>query len=371
VTPPGQGITAVHQFHAGAAHGDGVTNSMLFIRALLRELGYDAQIFAGTVPPELRGTIRPYTEYRSRPGQILLQHHSMGHDLGGWLAGVADPRILVYHNITPPAFFPDGSIEASKAEQGRAQLHAWAGEVSGAIALSRLNEAELVEAGYAPVRNLPLLLDAATIQARPAAAEPWPGEQRLVFVGRIAPNKRQDLLVDMMAHLRRLDPDRDRRLILAGRATDAGYLGRLQARIEQLGLARSVHIPGKVSDGQLYGLYDQADLFVCASDHEGFGIPLIEAQARGVPVLARATSNVADTAGAGALLLTDGTPAELAATARCILTDADLAARLRAGARRNLHRFDRARLAAELDRFLKERYAAVAPHPSRAGAGGD
>ncbi|MFP4129331.1 MAG: glycosyltransferase [Halorhodospira sp.] len=370
MTSPGQGLEAVHQFHAGAAHGDGVTNSMLFIRSLLRVRGYDAQIFAGAVPPELRGEIRPYTDYQSRPGQLLLQHHSMGHDLGDWLAGVADPRILVYHNITPATFFPAGSLEASKAEQGRCQLHAWAAELRGAIALSRLNEAELLEAGYDPVVTLPLLLDRAAIQAQPAAAEPWPGERRLAFVGRIAPNKRQDLLVDMMAYLRRLDPHKDHRLILAGRVTDPGYLAQLQARIRQLGLARYIHLPGKLSDEQLYGLYDQADLFVCASDHEGFGIPLVEAQARGVPVVARATSSVADTVGEGGLLLTDGTPAEMAATAQCVLTDAGLAARLRAGAQRNLRRFDRTWLAAELDRFLRERYGPASAQAAGPDPGG-
>ena len=73
---------AIHQFHTGSAYGDGVTNGMLFTRQLLREMGFDSDIFCIQIAIELKNEIRPVRKYRDSPDQVLLVHHTNGHNHG-------------------------------------------------------------------------------------------------------------------------------------------------------------------------------------------------------------------------------------------------------------------------------------------------
>ena len=345
---------AIHQFHAGAAVGDGVTNSLLYTRSLLRELGYESEIYTARVPAELSDELRYFRDYRCRPDQWLLHHHSMGHDLDDWLAALTDPRILVYHNITPPSFFPVGSTEAAYAEKGRAQLSHWTEDVAGAIGVSEYNSAELREAGYAPVETIPLLVDLDRMRSAeftiPATVND--GTPLLLFVGRLVENKRQHLLVEMLWYLHRMLPEQPPQLCLVGDSRRELYRERLRRRIAQLGLEKSVHLVGKVPDRELSGYFRRATLFCCASGHEGFGMPLIEAMAHEVPVLAQDSGNISDTMGTGGLLLNHSDPMMMAAAAKEILTDSKLREQIVAGARENIARFERPRVRAALSGFL-------------------
>ena len=100
----------------------------------------------------------------------------------------------------------------------------------------------------------------------------------IISVGRLAPEKRFDLLIDAFAMVRSARPDA--RLTIYGEGAERPVL---EARIAALGLGDSVRLPGFVSD--LDGIYAGADLFVCTSRREGLGNAIIEAMAGGVPVV--------------------------------------------------------------------------------------
>ena len=154
------------------------------------------------------------------------------------------------------------------------------------------------------------------------------GGADLLFVGRIVPSKGQHELVKALWAYRRLyDPAA--RLHLVGGTSSFAYLKALRGFIAELGLADAVRITGDVSDAALAAYFAAADAYLSLSAHEGFGVPLVEAMAAGVPVVARDVGAVAETVGDAALLLRGTDPSYVAAALHRACTDGPL--RQRAG----------------------------------------
>src|SRR6185369_11837341 len=85
-----------------------------------------------------------------------------------------------------------------------------------------------------------------------------------------------------------------------------------------------LHFLGHVSDEELVAFYDVADLFLCASEHEGFCVPLVEAFYKQVPVLAYAATAVPDTMDGAGVLYDDKDPRSVAALIDAIVSDCSL-----------------------------------------------
>lgn len=365
-----QPITAIHQFHHGVDLGDGVTNSLLFIQRLLRQLGFESHLYAANIPATMADRVRPCHELERLDGDstLLLHHHSMGHDLGDWLTRLAIPRALVYHNITPADFFPPGSDLHRYAELGREQLVKWRDEFQAVLAVSDVNAKDLVALGYAreAITTIPLLVDlerlAVDPEALPEAVEQLhPGlaeRPALLFVGRLVENKRQHLLLEVLWHLQRMQARHGGRppamLVLAGGGECSDYARFLRQRLHQLQLDDSVVMPGKVDDTLLQALYRRSAAFVCASAHEGFGMPLVEAMLADCPVVAMGRANIPHTLGEGGLVLDSENPAVMAASLSLLLEDEALRSEVIAGQRRSLARYRPDVLAAALRDWLTQ-----------------
>jgi glycosyltransferase involved in cell wall biosynthesis len=149
----------------------------------------------------------------------------------------------------------------------------------------------------------------------------------ILFVGRLIPNKRPDNLIRFFHAYRQLY-NRKARLILAGSYGGfETYLAQLHSLIATLGVS-DVHILGQVTNEELTALYDVADLFLCASEHEGFCVPLIESFFKRVPVLALAATAVPVTMDGGGMLYESTSPADVASLMHAILAGPDMEARL-------------------------------------------
>jgi glycosyltransferase involved in cell wall biosynthesis len=365
---PGTKAT-VHQFSPWIAPGDGASNGMLYTRELLQELGFSSSIYAVAIDPRLADKVVPFDQLQPAPDDVLLVHHSLGDPDAARLDRLACRRVLVYHNITPPHLLPADSVLPRLATLGREQLRAWADRHAGAIGDSENNSAELHAAGYRNVATIPLLVDVDKLRAAPwnkTFAARWRGARNVLFVGRICENKRQLDLIDMLFELAHFG-DVPVRLILAGGTTSETYLERMHRRVHELGLGAQVAVAGKVSDEDLQALYRCADVFVCMSEHEGFGMPLIEAMLHDVPVVAVSGSGVDATMGEGGLLLDAAAGArDTAAAVHMLLSEPALKEKVLAGQRRNLRRFERARVRGQLAQYLQALGVGV-PLPGQAG----
>src|SRR5947208_14653240 len=147
-TADGRGRPAVHQFHPSTAYGDAVTNSLLLTQELLHDLGFESEIYVERADPRLAGRFRDYRKCRPGPDSLLLVHHSLGTDLVDWVLELPARKILVYHNITPPEFFPDDPYLRKYSEIGREQLLRLRSAVEGSLCISPFNAEVLVQLGY-------------------------------------------------------------------------------------------------------------------------------------------------------------------------------------------------------------------------------
>ena len=112
-----------------------------------------------------------------------------------------------------------------------------------------------------------------------------------MFVGRVIPNKKFETVIRAFHVYRTRHNPRARLLLVGSYSGFERYLSMLQGLIASLGTP-DVHFLGHVSNEELTALYDVADLFLCASAHEGFCVPIVEAFHKGVPVLAYASTAV-------------------------------------------------------------------------------
>lgn len=347
---------AVHQFHAGCAFGDGITNGMFFIQRMLREADHVSEIYCIHIDPRLDGRVLPFTSHADAPGDILLVHYSLGSDLDDWVTSRASPLVLIYHNITPAEFFPPGSDLARLADLGRRQLAIWAAasRFQAVIADSAFNADELTALGFRNVAPIGLLVDLARLRRHAWDAElagAMAGARNLVFIGRVCAHKNQLALVRMMPTVIAASGV-PVRLLLAGDAGTGEYRAEIEAEIARLALGPHVRLLGQQSDAAIYALYRLADVFVSASRHEGFGMPLVEAMEFDLPVVAVAAGSVAATLGDGGLVVADETA--LAPAILQILRQPGVRRRVIQGGRRAVARFERAVLEKALASCLRE-----------------
>ncbi len=356
-TPPAEApargpLRVVHQFHSGSAYGDAVTNAMFTTRTLLRRMGYDSRIYAEHLDPRLGHEIHAIDELPAHSDYALMVHHSMGHDALGRILALPAPKILVYHNITPPELLQDLVLQRY-ARIGREQLLELRPAVAAALADSEYNALDLRAAGFTTVASCPMLFDVDAMLARAAAHPPTRGTVfTMLFVGRIAESKGQRELVDAYARFCADHPGPSR-LVLVGRHVGDPYAEELAVDIRNRDFGHGeVQLTGLVPDAELLDWYRQADLYISLSRHEGFGVPLVEAMAYGVPVLAWPSGAVPYTLGGTAALLLDTTAAGVADHMLALARDPARRAAVAERQRRSLGRFALDRQAPALKQAL-------------------
>ncbi len=296
----------LHQFIIGASPGDAITDQALLLQRWLREDGFSSKIYAESIHPSLSEIIKPYDRYRpSQTGELVILHHSIGSDLVDFLLNMDLHLIVIYHNVTPPSFVQAiDPVLAVHLQKGREQLAVLKERTVLALGDSAFNEAELRQAGFSQTGILPIVLDPADydLEPNPALLREYQEENvKLLFVGRLIANKRQEDLIKLLYFCRRVDPKA--RLFLVGSPWMPAYAEWLRELVEELNLGGAVIFAGHVSQRDLVTYYRLADVYVSMSEHEGFGKPLVESMYLGVPVVAYAGAAVPETLGGAGVLV--------------------------------------------------------------------
>ena len=298
-------VRRVHQFHSGSAVGDAVTNALLLTRGTLRAMGYESEIFVEHRDPRLEHELRLLGEIPRHGDQVLIVHHSMGFAAFPQIVALEATKILCYHNITPPELLAGNPTMQAYSELGRRQLALWRPHVAVALAVSDYNAIELRSLGFDPVLTCTMLFDIEQMRGRAVRKPALPTTCfTVLFVGRVAASKGQLELIAAYARFREGYAGASRLVLVGSLEPGTGYLEAMYDLIADAGLAEHVLILGHIPDAELEAWYATADLYVSLSAHEGFGVPLIEAMARSVAVLAWASGAVPYTMdGAPGLLL--------------------------------------------------------------------
>jgi glycosyltransferase involved in cell wall biosynthesis len=324
----------VHQILSGAGPVDAVTGQALAYRRLFAAWGWGGRDYAVSIDRRIAGALAPLAGLDPGADDVLLIHYSA---YAPKLAGVLErrnPKLLVYHNVTPARWFWDFEPTiAVHCSLGRRQLPDFVAAVDLAAGVSRFNTAELVAAGAERTAVIPILFSPPGESA--AGPGRGPGDPpTILFVGRLTPHKRQDELIGAFSLYRRHRRP-DARLVLVGEPLTAGYGRSLVALAERLAPG-GVSFRSGIAAAELWRCYQEAAVFVCLSEHEGFCVPLLEAFHFGVPVVGRPSGGVAEVAGDAAVLTDDPDLGLIAELIHAAVEDAELRAELQARGRRRL-----------------------------------
>jgi len=296
---------AIHQFTRMCVYGDGITKGVLLTQKMLSELGFESKIYiiASSIDIRLKADIYHIDEYVENPNNILLFHASIGSVDQEKIFNFLDRKILVYHNITPSHFF-DGKAYQERCDLGRMQFEKYKDCFLGAYADSDYNARELRSFGYKHVEVLPLLVDLkSTIKdTNPnSILQTYKDSFNILFVGRVIQNKCQHELINVMYELKSRKITNIKLFIVGGNHYTEYFQFLFRYR-DSLDLTENIIITDKVADDDLAAYYQVSNLYLSLSEHEGFGMPLLEAILNDVPVLAYDTSAISSTIGNSGLL---------------------------------------------------------------------
>ena len=294
------------QFSAGFNLGDAISNEMLSFKNKFSSLGYKAEIYSENLGTYTRFYAKKYTEYTFRKNDIIIYHHSIHSKIFNFIKDFPCKKVLIYHNVTPHHFFLSYDLKLSHfLKKGREELKDMKSYFSYSFADSEYNLTELKELGFKNTHLLPILYEFEkfdSVQNRTIKSNEI---KKILFVGRIAPNKKQEDLIRIAKILKEFYSIKFR-IDLVGYCSKEleSYKKELEALIKIFQLEEVVYFSDFITDKKLIQYYSEADIFLCLSEHEGFCVPLIEAMYFDVPVIAYSAGAVADTLnGAGILFL--------------------------------------------------------------------
>jgi len=340
-------IRGIHQLVAGYSNGDAISNEARTLRSWFRSWGFESEIYcdAARILPELRKDSRDIRHLLSDAGpeDLIILHLSIGSEINTLFAKCPGPKMLRYHNVTPSNYFRAlNEPLAALLAQGRRQMKELAGVADITVADSAFNAAELTEAGHSGAQVLPLALELKRLHDTPnqeVLRKYDDGKLNVLFVGRCVPNKRFEDLLYAFYYLQNFQTPDCRLLMVGSAAGSETYRALLQSLGRDLKL-RHVEFAGSVLEPDLCAYYRLADVFVCMSEHEGFGIPLLEAMQADIPVMAYASSAVPETMDGAGLLFTEKYFDELAVWMQRLAQPGPLREQILQGQRERIQRYE-------------------------------
>ncbi len=348
----------VNQWVPAAHAGDAVGDHARALRGLLRSWGHASEIYAIDIDDSLAGDVRHWDHAGSRGGDVTILHFATASAMTDAFGRLPGTKVLDYHNVTPARFFAGFDEDlCAGTSRGRTELATLAGRTDFALGDSEYNCRELAELGFAKPGVLPLALDLDRLREAP----PVPalehvlqdGLANILFVGRLAPNKKIEDHIRLAEQYRRYI-DSDFRFIFVGRhdAVPSYY-----EAIRSLILAHRLPpdrfwFTGPVPAAELAAYYRHAHAYVSLSEHEGFCVPLVEAMAMDVPVLAFAEAAVPETLGGAGVAFAPKDLEYAAELLGALVYDEPFRAGVLAGERRRVQDFQHARVASRMKTVL-------------------
>lgn len=340
--------------------GDAVGNDTIALSGAISAMGYETAIYAENIDARLpKNTAHSTSKLKNvSKDDIIIYHKSTGTDLSFKLEQYKCRKIMIYHNVTPPEFFrPYNTAATALTEYGYEGIKHLKDKVDYCLADSNYNKSELIKMGYTcPIDVRPILIPFEDYKKAPDEAiirrYNTDGWTNIVFVGRIAPNKKQENLIRAFYQYKKINPKS--RLILVGSYSGMeNYYERLKKYAAALAL-EDVIFTGHIRFNEILAYYKAADVFLCMSEHEGFCVPLVESMFFEVPVIAYNTSAIDDTLGGSGILLDDNDPVFAAGVIDRLVNDSKLRKHVIEKQNERLRDFSYEKISEAFEKYLKD-----------------
>jgi glycosyltransferase involved in cell wall biosynthesis len=331
----------VPAFHRGDAIGD----EAFELKQFLRRQGYSSEIYCLTRDRGLEDQAQPISEFpKPSRSDITLLHFALPSPLTEALIQLPSKKAIIYHNITPPEFFAESNPEmADLAGLGRAELQSLQPYVDLGLADSEYNRRELVEYGFRNTHVFPLFIDFAKYE-KPMSQFLYnlfdDDRVNVLFVGRIAPNKRIENLIKVTFYYKKYISPLIRLIVVGKTNTFRAYYESVVRMADEFYLkSEEIQFLGHVPDEELFALYRASDVFLSLSEHEGFCLPLIESMIFDLPIIALNSAAVPYTLGEAGILVNNSRPDYVAELVDVTAQDLAVREKLIASGRRQLDIF--------------------------------
>lgn len=287
-------------------HGDAIGNNALVIRDHFLRAGMQSDIVYLQVDPGIASLGRTIDAFPAlnTDDSVTILHYALPSILNETFRNARGAKILAYHNITPPDFLRGYPHLQHLAVAGRNELRKLSDVPHVSVADSEYNRLELVDFGFQKTREIPIFLNSEIYKTapNPVIKQMYRDDfVNLVYVGRVTPNKCQNDLIQFYGFYKRFVRSRSRLFIVGKWDGFESYFRQLTTMAARLHLG-DIHFTGRVTDSELMTYYSMADVFVSMSEHEGFGVPLVESMIFDIPVLAYNAAAVPFTMGGSGVL---------------------------------------------------------------------
>ncbi len=317
--------------------GDAIGESALALCKYFRKMGTDSWIETADIK-----TPHPFVKELDLKGlknlsrkDSVIYHIAVASPYAESFLELKAKKIIISHNVTPPDFYMPFSPEIAELLEKTIEEVKFFVENRGKIELfvgdSDYNSNMLRELGAKTV-TVPLVIDWKKFKERERAYFGKifrDGKKNFLFVGRIVPNKKIEDLIKFVFYYREMVSPAVRLIIAGNKNSLPKYTYTLYDLAYRFHLnTDEVVFTGWVEEDELISLYKLADLFVSASEHEGFGVPFVEAFYFGVPVLAYNGGAVKETVKDAGIILNTKRPDIWGEVANIMVSDKELRRKL-------------------------------------------
>lgn len=336
----------IYQIIVTLAHGDAIGNNTQITGEIIKGLGYKTQIYAENFEKIFSSkVVLPFDKMPTpHKDDIVIYQMCECSKINKILPEWNCKKIAVYHNITPPHFFHNFSpMQENYQHTGLYEIEQLKDCFDLVIAVSNFNKSDLISMGYSPwkIKVLPIILKMSDYKQTPDSAiinKYSDSCTNILFVGRIAPNKKIENIIRIFAYYKQ-HYDMTARLFLIGSFFNKEYQKYLEKYINIIGV-NDVIFCGHISFAEVLAFYSVADMFLCMSEHEGFCVPLVEAMIFDTPIIAYGTTAIPETLGGSGLLSDTNDPVFVAELMNKIREDVELRQQIVEGQRKRLHDFE-------------------------------
>lgn len=353
-------MSGIHHFVPVLHRGDAVGRHTLRLRDATRKRGIASNIYVDVVEEDTAHETRLAVSYAddAQRGDVVVYQFATASYMAPWLAGRRETLVVNYHNITPPELMApwDHHLALGQAH-AQGNLRVLAPRATLAVADSAYNESHLAATGFAETAVIP---PSAAVEPADRGAggdeKGMPpqvarrrdtGGARWLAVGHVSPNKALEDTIAALA-VTRAHHDPAATLLVVGKPATEAYDAALRRYVAELGLAGAVTFTGHARDATVSAAYVSADVLVVTSAHEGFCVPVVEAMATGLPVVAVDQGALPEVLGDAGTLVTSRHPYDLADSIASLLADGGRRDALVAAAPQRLAELD---LPGAADRF--------------------
>lgn len=313
-------------------YGDAVGNDVLAIHKILQECGYNAEIYAGNTDKRIPNNIARNAKdiHNFSKDDILIYHGATDSKLNQDFLKYTGKKVLIYHNITPPSFFEGYSEETVRMQQRAYNgIQNMVNKVNLCIADSEYNKNDLLKMGFTcPIKVCPIIIPFEDYDRIPNSKiiKRYKDDKilNLIFVGRIAPNKKQEDVIKAFFCYQKIYNPKSRLFLVGSNTGMERYDAELKNYANMLGLDNKVVFTGHIKFDEILAYYHLSDVFLCMSEHEGFCVPIAEAIYMKKKIVAYNSSAVPETMAGCGLMLDNKNPRLAASAINKITKDKEL-----------------------------------------------